>query len=213
MKSYVYCLTNTLNGKRYVGKANDPQVRWESHVRRAKCGGQEHLCHAIRRWGSQAFKLEVLHECSSESEAFMIEHRLIVEWKTNDRHVGYNMNEGGIGGGKPNEEVLEKLRRPKSDEARQHMRGLKSPEHKQKLRESKMGERNHQYGRPLSDDHRAKISDAVTGEKNGFFGKKHTDETCERMRLAQSSEEVKRKVSEGVKASWARRKKAQEAPT
>lgn len=211
MKAFVYCWTNIINSKKYVGKALNPQKRWKGHLGQARQGHQSHFHRAIRKWGPDVFVLDILEECASEAAAFVAETRWIALLKTNQSETGYNMNEGGLGGGLPTPEVLVKLRRPRSEATKLRMRKPKTAEHRQRIRETKLGEQNPQYGRALSEGHRAKLSQALSGERNGFFGKTHTNEVRERMRLAQGSIETKQKVSRGVKAAWARRRKASQA--
>lgn len=185
MKSYVYCITCLVNGKRYVGKANDPEKRWHDHQTDADDGSNQMLIHrAIRKHGPENFRFEVVAECASEDEAFEAEHRLIVEWKTTDLTKGYNLNEGGRGGRNPSELVRQKIgEKHRGKKISDTQKAMISARHK---------------GKVMSEESRRKMSESRTGDRNGRY----------RMPV---SEETMARISAGVKASWARRKKAPEA--
>ena len=73
----IYLITNSTNGKRYVGKTTKPlDVRWRGHVAGSTSSGVP-LARAIRKYGTDAFTREVLEKCSKESlnerEVFWIE--------------------------------------------------------------------------------------------------------------------------------------------
>jgi len=48
----VYKITNTLNGKVYIGKANDMNRRWVEHLSVARRGSRKPLYAALRKYGS-----------------------------------------------------------------------------------------------------------------------------------------------------------------
>jgi group I intron endonuclease len=60
----IYQVTNTVNGKRYVGftSQNPPLNRWTDHKRNAKNGSMTHLHCAIRKYGFESFLWSVLEE-------------------------------------------------------------------------------------------------------------------------------------------------------
>lgn len=171
MKSYVYCITCAVNNKIYVGKTNNPIKRWKSHqeANSARAGGM--LIHAaIKKYGHENFKFEVLLECDSEEIAFSEETKLIRKLNSTDRSKGYNMNEGGRGGVNPTAEVRKKIglkHRGKkiSDEQKAkisavHKGKVLSLETRQKMSESRTGSKNGRYRRPVSAETRKKISEA-----------------------------------------------------
>lgn len=107
---YLYCVINTVNGKKYIGKSHDVNARWKQHVYGSECGSDLYFHRALRAHGVQSFKLEVLDTVNTEEEAYGRERELIQEHCTNDPEFGYNMNEGGVGGGTPSEAVRQKMR-------------------------------------------------------------------------------------------------------
>lgn len=103
----VYKITNSINGKAYIGITRQgPSRRWIEHVSRFKLGERDHkLYEAIRKHGLENFKMTVLcTACDSESLKQM-EVYFISKFNTFKR--GYNMT---CGGDFVSEESIEKIR-------------------------------------------------------------------------------------------------------
>ena len=66
----VYKITNTANGKFYVGSSKDIKNRWIQHQNELneKKHGNAHLQNAWDKYGSQSFKFEIIEECSIENQ-------------------------------------------------------------------------------------------------------------------------------------------------
>jgi group I intron endonuclease len=114
-KYYVYLITNFVNGKVYIGKSNNPQVRWGDH-RKVALGGKEKypleffaIHAAIHKYGLNNFKFEIIDEFDNENEAYKAETQYILLACSNLKDFGYNCNLGGEGGIKPTEETRQKL--------------------------------------------------------------------------------------------------------
>jgi group I intron endonuclease len=191
MKSFVYCITNIINGKRYVGKSNDPVDRWRDHLSAARNLDNPSLViyQAMRKHGVENFEFKVVAECESGDEAFEAERRLIREWSTMDH--GYNLNEGGKGGYNPSLETRKKLsavHKGRSEVTRQKMSAWQvgkkfSAETREKIGAS-------QRGKPRldSEETRQRRAEAqrqrcARGE-HGFAGRRHSEEAREKMRVA-----------------------------
>jgi group I intron endonuclease len=100
----IYCLTNKVNGKKYVGKTNiNIEHRWMNHLRdrNKKTYGSYPLYKAIEKYGSSSFELSVLEECDvnllDEREIFWIN-------ELDTYNNGYNLTLGGGGYCKVDEE-------------------------------------------------------------------------------------------------------------
>lgn len=93
----VYKLTNTINGKAYIGITSRYESdRWSEHKKRAQEGVRNsRLYAAIRKYGPDAFKREVIAKASTEEELRELERRYIQEFNTYE--AGYNSNLGGYG--------------------------------------------------------------------------------------------------------------------
>lgn len=94
---YVYKLTNTVNGKSYIGiSSRKPTVRWHEHCERARQGiRNSRLYSAIRKYGPRSFRIDTLEQASTEDEVRTLETRYIIEFDTYAN--GYNSNLGGNG--------------------------------------------------------------------------------------------------------------------
>lgn len=88
----VYKHTNKKNGKVYIGiTGQDVKRRWQHG---AGYYGT-YFYNAIKKYGWDSFKHEILHKNLSEEDAFRIEKELIKEYRSNVREYGYNIAEGG----------------------------------------------------------------------------------------------------------------------
>lgn len=94
---FVYLLTNTVNGKVYVGKANDPESRWLGHLKQVRYGHQTPVHRAIRKYGTEAFERTVLAGFKVEEDAYAFERETVLRIGSNRPSVGYNRTEGGDG--------------------------------------------------------------------------------------------------------------------
>ncbi len=118
---YIYLITNTVNGKQYVGKTERTvTVRWSEH-----CADSQRAPHlapllyrAMRKYGTEVFTVATLEDgCQNRQQLDACECFWIAELHTAEG--GYNLTLGGTGG-KPNAETLQKLRKPKTAEHRLH---------------------------------------------------------------------------------------------
>jgi group I intron endonuclease len=97
MTHLVYKLTNTVNGKSYVGITSRSLAdRWSEHQKRSREGLRNSRLHmAMRKYGHEVFTREVLAIAETEQEVRALECRYIREFDT--MNSGYNCNEGGAG--------------------------------------------------------------------------------------------------------------------
>lgn len=104
----VYCVTNTLNGKRYVGQTvQSLAARWRQHKYLAS--SRSILSAAIAKYGASVFVIREVAQARNQSELNELEARLIAEFNT-VLPYGYNLRGGGNGGGPWNETTRVKLR-------------------------------------------------------------------------------------------------------
>lgn len=73
-------------------------VRWKSHKSAAKNGSRFRFHSAIRKYGEDAWNVEVMHEALEEDEARRLEEQTISRWNSTDSNLGYNAKPGGCGG-------------------------------------------------------------------------------------------------------------------
>jgi hypothetical protein len=93
---YIYKITNTVNGKAYVGVTNvlDPTLRFKRHMQAIRRGkGCPLLMEAVKKYGEDAFKFEILIICFDE-DIYKYENNYIIKHNTLTPN-GYNAVEGG----------------------------------------------------------------------------------------------------------------------
>lgn len=94
-KSFVYEIVNKITGTVYVGKSNNPNQRFKSHMS-ASHRGSIYLAKAVKKYGSESFELNVIGEFESEELAYEYE-RLRIEERTYQGIKLYNLCAGGRG--------------------------------------------------------------------------------------------------------------------
>lgn len=90
----IYCITNVINGKRYVGQTKNLKRRMKQHFTEAPRQCDHPMARAVRKYGRESFTIIVIEECD-DSSVDQRERFWIVEYKTNDSNFGYNCDEGG----------------------------------------------------------------------------------------------------------------------
>jgi group I intron endonuclease len=109
--SGIYCFENTVNGRKYIGKANNIYVRVRNHIACLNNNSDKstYLQNAWNRYGKESFSIYVLEECFRE-ELIEKEKEYIALLNTK-RPFGYNLTDGGEGlsGYKQSEENKRKL--------------------------------------------------------------------------------------------------------
>ena len=94
----IYKITNIVSGKIYIGQTKNLKERWRVHCYWAKVGrGGAPIHKAIRSYGKDSFKVEVLVDKISREYANIKEVELIALYKANHRDFGYNVTIGGKG--------------------------------------------------------------------------------------------------------------------
>ena len=104
---YIYKVTNTINGKVYIGQTyRDVPTRWHEHIYHSynpNRGYNSILHSAIRKYGEDAFVVEIVEECETERleerETFWIK-------EFGSAYGGYNSSLGGAGWHKCSDEEL-----------------------------------------------------------------------------------------------------------
>lgn len=165
------------NEKVYIGiTSQKPEKRWENGN-----GYKRNILFfkAIKKYGWDAFKHEILAEGLDKTAAEEMEIRLIKELKANNPKYGYNIENGGNTLGTHSAETLKKMSEAQKGE-KNHMygkpspmRGKKaSPETIEKNRQSHLGKQSWNKGikmseeqksklrKPKSEEHKAKLSKA-----------------------------------------------------
>lgn len=96
---FVYLITNTTNGQKYVGLTTGSiRKRWNEHKCAAKYDAIRPLYRAMRKHGVEAFTIEVLATADTLDDLKRLECSFIHELRTFAPHGGgYNLTLGGDG--------------------------------------------------------------------------------------------------------------------
>lgn len=88
----IYKITNTINGKCYIGQSRDIYARWKKHLYAYKNSPDYKLYRAFKKYGISKFIFEIIEECEidklNEREIYWIS-------QYNSFNNGYNMTLGG----------------------------------------------------------------------------------------------------------------------
>lgn len=99
----IYKITNTTNGKCYIGQSRDIEARWAKHLSAYKSYPEWELYRAFKKYGIGAFSFEVIEECTieelNEREIYWIAH-------FDSFNNGYNMTLGGKACNGTNDKVV-----------------------------------------------------------------------------------------------------------
>lgn len=156
---YVYKITNTVNGKAYIGiSIHDPEKgRIKDHL---SGHGNRILARAVKKYGKDAFTYEVLEANVFDEFLPELEVAYIANYNTVVPH-GYNLTYGG--------EVAKTL----SAETRRKMSEVHQNRSPETLHKMSIGRRGIRH----TAETRRKMCETRKGEKHPFFGKKHSEKT------------------------------------
>lgn len=196
---YIYLTTNLVNNKKYIGqhkgKPNDSYL-----------GSGIHIKQAIKKYGKENFKKEVLEYANSQEELNELEIKIIALHNAVEDKNYYNVAIGGytpvvVGGMKGKKHT---------EETKQKLRELNMGENNPMF--GKYGELNPNYGSQHSEETKKKISETriekgvAKGENNPMYGKKHSEESRRKMsdslKGREMSEETRLKISYTLKEQY-----------
>jgi group I intron endonuclease len=192
----VYKITNLLNNKIYVGKSkyNNPNYY----------GSGKLIKQAIKKYGLDNFKKDILQTCFSESELNEAEKKWIRDLNSRDRNIGYNIAHGGDGGKTLDHPWNYKLKNTIPEESISRIK-TKNSEHMKELYSKGLivngmkGRVPWNKGLPMLDN----VKEALL---NANKGKKHSEEFKRNLSISMlgknkypRSEEHRRKISESLK--------------
>lgn len=162
INGYIYLLIDKRNGKKYVGKhiGNDTNYFTGGTIPKK----------IIKKYGKDIFDRLILEE-SINNPTLLNEKEIYYIKLHNTFKDGYNLTEGGDGGGswlktKTNEEKI----RISLIKKEKNIGRTFSEETLKKMSEAKKG-------KPLSENHKKKIKESQSGENHPWYGKKHKEET------------------------------------
>lgn len=182
----IYKITNTVNGKSYIGQTiyDAEKARISKHL---SGSGSQLVKQAIEKYGKDAFTYDILHDGIIPEFLDALEIEAIAEFNTIAPH-GYNLTYGGEGCS-PSKQTRKKM-----SKAKREQKGENNPfygkTHSEETRRV-ISEKN--KGRERSEEHRQKHAKALRGRK---FTKEHRLNISKSLKGRKRSEKDCRKISE-----------------
>jgi len=169
----IYKTTNLINGKYYIGK--------DSKNSKNYLGSGIAIKKAIKKYGKENFKKEIICECKNLVELNKKEKEIITS-KIIEDPLSYNMILGGVGGSKKGK------KNPNKGKSWEDILGNEiSQKRKKEMKDKFSGENNPMYKKGF----------LIKGEKNGMMGRKSPNNG------KSLSKETKNKISNKFKGkTW-----------
>lgn len=104
----IYCITNKINGKKYIGQTTNIKDRLTSHFIRKNKNSKTQINKAIKKYGKENFDFEIVAKAYDGQELLDLEIKYIKEYNTL-QPIGYNIQNGGIISYSKTKEAREKL--------------------------------------------------------------------------------------------------------
>lgn len=182
----IYKITNLVHGRVYIGQTiqSNPKMRWYSHWDYVRKGRKSYLYDSMRKHGIENFSWEIIEQAKSVEELNELESK----WLAHYRSVGEVYNNREAGNNKLHSaESIEKMRKAKQE---QHAR------------------RRAENGGVEKMNRVLKTSGWKHSEESKLKRKEWSAIT-NKLKAKPLTDEHKRKVSEAIKKSWAKRKALQ----
>ena len=173
MIGFIYKTTCLVNGKIYIGKHEGSEN--DNYL-----GSGEIFSLALRKYGKENFKREILRRCETLHELRIWEHVYIKKYHSQNHEIGYNIADGDVNSSEYNPakrpEVREKIRkaakkRTSVPENTPMFRKHHSEETRRRMSEARKG-------RKWSDEAKKRMSEQRKGLRKGY---KMSDETKKKL--------------------------------
>lgn len=92
MIGYIYCTTNKINGKKYIGRHEASEFEPEKYI-----GSGTLLIRAINKYGRENFSCELIEACETVQSLADREKYWIEFYDATNNPMYYNLSEGGLG--------------------------------------------------------------------------------------------------------------------
>lgn len=153
----LYKVTNLVNNKVYIGKTCLPKLNYRKvkHEHSVLCGSNVYFHNALRKYGFDNFKWEVLGHYDSNEDLINAEIGYIVYCQKYLKLLLYNLTIGGEGfnGYKHTDKTKELFRQ-------QHLGKKFSQSHKDKISKSNIGKHDYWVGKLRSKLTKQKMSES-----------------------------------------------------
>lgn len=164
MKRVIYITTNLITGHKYIGKSSRNS---ETYL-----GSGTILKNAIKKYGIENFKKEIIEECETLEELNEREYYWIQKYNAVESNEFYNLVDGGHGGGDnlSNHPHLDEIRKKISIGTSKAQMGRKhSKETIEKIRKSNIGIKKS----PHTEEWKLEISSKLKGKKKPERSEEH----------------------------------------
>lgn len=198
---YLYCVTNLINQKVYIGQTVDPGSRWHGHIRDAR-NPKVPFHFAIQKYGSNNFKYEIIACCKGQDNANEAETLLVAQYDSFvSNEKGYNATHGGLNAPKSDQwkESMKKWRESLSEEEKQNIRNKQSEATKNQI----ITKGHPASGHKWTERQKQALSEwRSTIDYNAMF----TPEIIQKMQESHLGKTLPKeqveKMSESIKAAW-----------
>jgi group I intron endonuclease len=173
----IYKITNTVNSKEYFGQTIQRVKRWSRHRANARNGTDGPLYNAIRLYGIDKFKFEIICSCDSLDELNKMEEKMILDNNTCCPN-GYNIKKGG-----DKHEHSEETRKKISKTLTGRKLAPLTIERKEKIRQSLIGHKVSEETKNKQREASLNMSSEVKEKmRQAKLGKKQSPEQVEKTR-------------------------------
>lgn len=212
----IYIAINQITEKVYVGFTSmGIKERFYYHEWDAKRGSDQYFHNSIRKYGGlKFFSISVICSVSTLEQAEERERFWIKYFRSNDRLLGYNMTEGGVGLRNAVQEVKDKIKRaprkPYTEERKAKLSarfsGSGNPNFgKKHTDESRRKIREAGLGRTHTEESKRRMSESRRGKKSPLLGRKANPESIQKMLRTKAekglSPETRKKLSDSSKGN------------
>jgi len=174
---FLYRITNKIDGKEYIGITSMPNIRFSDHTRADSLVGR-----AIQKYGKDNFVMQVLVE-GPDQYIIDLETPAILAFQTLHPN-GYNLSLQTQKSFKHHEITKEKMRKPKSEEARRNMSIAKKGKPSGRLGKPNPMKKTTPHGN-IGKIRSQEFKDNLTGKKQSYETKEKRRKTLESMDLTQ----------------------------
>ena len=186
MIGFIYMTTCLVNGKIYIGRHEGGVDNY--------LGSGTIFKKALKKYGKENFKREILRYCNTLHELEIWEHVFIKKYHSQDERIGYNIADGDVNTTEFNPaklpEVREKIRkaaigRKVSNETKKKM--SESSPRRNWTEEQKMNLSKKMSGRKFTEEHKQKLREAKLGKKgelSNSWGRKWSEEDRKKLSIS-----------------------------
>jgi group I intron endonuclease len=178
----------------YIGQSVDILRRFKKY-KKLSCINQIRLYNSLKKYGFEKHEFEILHQCERE-KLNELEKYYIDLFQCFNSEYGLNLKYGG-----ENPVHSKETKNKMSESHKGQIPWIKGKKHSEETRK-KMSE-TQKNRPPMSEKIKIKISEGLKGKICSEETKK---KISEKARIRKPSKETKKKISEGMKESWIKRK-------